>query len=332
MTLELLSQLEPPSCPPAQWKQDMDSPENNGWPSRCNESSQPPLRLKPRKTSDHKGTFGRVLLAGGSRGMAGSISLSAIAALHTGSGLVAAAIPGSVLGTVAGFHPALMTMAMPDQDGCFSVEAWECVRKIVRRQDAIGLGPGMGTGEGSLTLVQGLLQQRQAPLVIDADALNIVSEQNWFGDTEFARQPEDAPVVLTPHPGELARLTGVPASDAQGQLKAAIGLARRMRMTVVVKGGPSRVVGDSSPDDFAVIYENETGNPAMATGGCGDVLTGVITSLLGQGLSGWDAARLGVWIHGRAGDVAAEQTSVAGMTAWHLVHTLAAIADEMLET
>ncbi|MCM2374533.1 NAD(P)H-hydrate dehydratase [Aporhodopirellula aestuarii] len=290
-----------------------------------------PLKLRTRESSDHKGTFGRVLLVGGSRGMAGSISLSSIAALHTGSGLVAAAVPDPVLETVAGFHAALMTIAMPAQDGCFSVGAWSPLKGLISRQDAIGVGPGMTTNEGSVAIVDGLLRQRQTPVVFDADALNVISEHRLFDDEAIVRTEGDAAVVLTPHPGELSRLTGVPASDGDEQLAAAQRMADRLGITIVVKGGPTRVTDGCAPDAPGRTFVNSTGNPAMATAGCGDVLTGVITSLLGQGLSGWDAARLGVWIHGRAGDVAASAISAAGMTAAHLVETLAIVADEMAE-
>ncbi len=293
-------------------------------------ASPRPVHLPSRETADHKGTFGRVLLVGGSRGMAGSISLSSIASLHTGSGLVAAAVPDRILETVAGFHPALMTTALPCLDGSFAAEAWPELRDSVAHQDAIGVGPGMGMAEGSTIIVEELLRQRRTPLVIDADALNIISKEHFFDDDTFARVTENAPVVLTPHPGELARLTGVDAHNERAQLAAAQQLAERLRITIVVKGGPTHVVDGCSADQPRSMYVNGTGNPGMGTAGSGDVLTGVITSLLGQGLPGWDAARLGVWIHGRAGDVAAESISRAGMTAWHLVETLAVVADEMV--
>jgi NAD(P)H-hydrate epimerase len=261
--------------------------------------------------------------------MAGSIALSSIAALHSGSGLVAAAVPDRIVETVAGFHPALMTLALPDQHGRFAVQGWQVLQKLVAEQDAIGVGPGMTTCDGSFGIVDGLLSQRKTPLVFDADALNVIAQNGLFANDNFRRNSDDAPVVLTPHPGELARLTGVAADDPAGQLAAAEDLANRLQMTIVVKGGPTRVVTGDFADPCPAPYTNNTGNPAMATAGCGDVLTGVITSLLGQGLSGWDAARLGVWIHGRAGDEAAARTSQAGMTALHLVETLATIADEM---
>lgn len=271
------------------------------------------------------------MLVGGSRGMAGSISLSSIAALHTGSGLVSAAVPDRILETVAGFHPAVMTTALPCLDGHFATEAWTELRDAVARHDAIGVGPGMGGGEGSVVIVAELLRQRRTPLVIDADALNIISKERLFEDDTFARRSENSPIVLTPHPGELARLTGVDVKDERSQLAAAQDLAERLGITIVVKGGPTHVVDGSSHDQPRRVYVNSTGNPGMATAGCGDVLTGVITSLLGQGLSGWDAARLGVWIHGRAGDATAETISQTGMTAWHLVETLATVADELVE-
>ncbi len=290
---------------------------------------QRPIKLRDRSASDHKGTFGRVLLVGGSRGMAGSISLSSVAALHTGSGLVAAAVPDPILETVAGFHAALMTIALPEKNGSFSGEAWTSLNELIARQDAVGVGPGMTTNNGSVAIVEGLLRQRETPVVFDADALNVISKEQWFDDDTLARKQDDVSVVLTPHPGELSRLTGVPASDDDGQLDAAKQWSDRLGITIVVKGGPTRVTGRGSLDEPVQTYVNTTGNPAMATAGCGDVLTGVITSLLGQGLSGWDAARLGVWIHGRAGDVAASAISSAGMTAEHLVETLAIVADEM---
>ena len=262
--------------------------------------------------------------------MAGSISLSSIAALHCGSGLVAAAVPDSTLETVAGFHPALMTMPFPEEAGRFSTAAWPLLRPEIEKQDAVGVGPGMTTGAGSVAIVEGLLRQRETPLVIDADAINVIAEQGWLNDEWFARRERDAAIVLTPHPGELARLTGVSAKDGDGQFAAAQEIATRCRVTIVVKGGPTRLTGVDPKTGILSNHVNDTGNPAMATAGCGDVLTGVITSLLGQGLNAWDASRLGVWIHGRAGDVAEAEISAIGMTARHLVETLALVADEML--
>lgn len=288
----------------------------------------PPCCLPARDPAAHKGTFGRVMLIGGSRGMAGSIALSSIAALHSGSGLVAAAVPDPVLETVAGFHPAVMTLPLDADGGRFGLNAWRDVRPQIHQQSAVGCGPGMTVHRGSVALVEGLLRKRDLPLVLDADALNVVVEQKFFVDERFGRSDTQAPLVLTPHPGELQRLTGAAAADVSAQVEAARELAERLGLVIVVKGGPSHVV-DGFAGKASAVWASATGNPGMATAGSGDVLTGVITSLLGQGLSGWDAARLGVWIHGRAGDVAVASHSQVGMTAWHLVNALATIADEM---
>lgn len=287
-------------------------------------TAHPPTTLPCPETNAHKGTFGRAILIGGSRGMAGSIALSSIAALHTGSGLVSTAVPDRILETVAAFHPSLMTIPLPCSDAAFSEQAWLELQDRIAQQDAIGVGPGMTTGIGSTRIVEGLLQQRTTPVVFDADALNVISQQDWFDDPNFARQPGDADIVLTPHRGELARLTGIPTSAPENQVAAARELARSLRITIVVKGGPSQVVGPTGE-----VYVNDTGNPGMATAGSGDVLTGIITSLLGQGLNGWDAARLGVWVHGLAGDETARRKSQTGMTSWHLVECLADVADRM---
>lgn len=286
-----------------------------------------PIALPCPDANSHKGTFGRVMLVGGSRGMAGSITLSSIASLHAGSGLVSTAVPDSILETVAGFHPSLMTIAVAESGGVFSTDAWTQLRSSIGKQDAVGVGPGMTTGNGSIAIVEGLWTQRRVPVVFDADALNVIAEQGWLNEPASVRQACDAEFVLTPHRGELARLTGVRAIDSKKQDEAAIELARRLGFTIVIKGGPTQVVSHNGDSP----YINTTGNPGMATAGSGDVLTGIIASLLGRGLTGWDAARLGVWIHGLAGDQAAEEVSQTGMTSLHLVETLAKVAEQMME-
>jgi len=290
----------------------------------------PPVAWPERPEDGHKGTFGRVLLIGGSRGMAGSIALSSVAALHAGSGLVAAAIPDRILETVASFSPAIMTVPLPESEGGVSAEAWPVVRPRLAKQSAIGCGPGLTTAGGSVRLVEGLLIDRPAPLVLDADALNVIAQEDWIGQSEFWHLTDAAllarsPMVWTPHRGELARLTGVQPGDAEGQLDAAGKLAQQTGAVIVVKGGPTKVVWTDRPESAVTVWTNPTGNPGMATAGCGDVLTGVITSLLGQGLDVVDAARLGVWWHGLAGDRAAAASSRMGMTSVDLLNHLAAV-------
>lgn len=287
----------------------------------------PPLTLSDRKSDSHKSNFGRVLLIGGSRGMAGSISLSGIAALHTGSGLVSVAVPDRILDTVAGADLSLMTIPVSDDDsGRFAESAWDELQLKITKQNAIGIGPGMTTASGCVRIVEHLFRQFDIPIVFDADALNIIAQQGWLDEQINHRGESVADVVLTPHRGELERLIGIPPSDPDRQDRAAHDLAVKLGITIVVKGGPTLVVGPEREHH----YVNTTGNPGMSTAGCGDVLTGVITSLLGQGLCGWDAARLGVWVHGLAGDEAATATSEVGMTSRHLVKSLARVSGRMV--
>jgi NAD(P)H-hydrate epimerase len=283
-------------------------------------NASPPLPFPERKPDAHKGDFGRVLMVGGSRGMAGSVALSSIAALKTGSGLLSAAIPDRCLETVAGFHPGLMTIPLSDTaDGCFAMTA-----RLPKHQsfDVVGCGPGMRTGPGSVRIVETLLGQAETPVVFDADAINILSEHRLLESPALPRVHRH--LILTPHPGELSRLTGVPPDDRRGQIDAAVSLAKSFQMTVVVKGGPTVVVGRATEGRSVDLYVNDTGNPGMATAGSGDVLTGIIASLVGQRLSPWDAARLGVYLHGLAGDRAAATSSPPGMTCLELLDCLPA--------
>lgn len=277
-----------------------------------------PASLPQRRSDAHKGSCGRVLLIGGSRGMAGSISLSAVAALRSGSGLVSAAVPDAILETVAGFHPGVMTIPLADNQttGTFAATAQ---LPDLSAYDAIGIGPGMQTGTGSVKLITAILSQTQLPRVIDADGLNVIAAQNLLAaDPQDATVDQQRTLILTPHPGELARLTGIPATDRAAQIDAAQRLATQHGLTVVVKGGPTVIV---TPQQ-AGRSTNPTGNPGMATAGSGDVLTGVITSLLGQGMPTEAAAKLGVYLHGLAGDFAARKHGQASMICTDLLDSL----------
>lgn len=280
---------------------------------------QPPLMLKKRATDAHKGCFGRVLLIGGTRGMTGSIAMSAMAALRGGAGLVSAAIPDRCLETVAVFHPALMTIPLSDDGhGYFADESGLELPAIIESVDVIACGPGLRRNRGAISIVENLLENREKPRVLDADAINSLSL--LVGDRSGAflmdRIRNGGPMVFTPHPGELHRLTGVSASNREKQIEATLELSRDTQSTWVLKGGPSVVIHEGN------IWVNSTGNPGMATAGSGDVLTGLIAALIGQGLSCCDAARLGVWVHGRAGDIAADRFGWAGLVATDLIQSL----------
>jgi ADP-dependent NAD(P)H-hydrate dehydratase len=276
----------------------------------------PPLLLPSRESDGHKGSYGRVLLVGGARGMSGAIALSAMASLRSGSGLVSVFLPDRCLETVAGFDPCLMTIAAPDTDqGHFALGAADMLKDRLKGIDAIGIGPGMGTGPGSEAIVGLLALLEETPRVFDADALNIMAGDNGIGENGTAFR---GPVVLTPHPGELQRLTGAPAGDREMQIEAATELAQRLGITVVLKGANTLVTDGLSR------WFNPTGNPGMATGGTGDCLTGIIASLLGQHLEPFAAAKLGTYAHGLAGDLAAVSLGQPGMTATDLLDHLPA--------
>lgn len=271
----------------------------------------PPCVAPPRPADGHKGTFGRVLVIGGSRGMSGAIALTALAALRSGSGIVSALVPDRCLESVAAHDPSLITVPGADTPrGQFSLAAVRQVRRALPGIDALAIGPGMGTGPGAVTLVRLVAADEQRPRVFDADALNIVARNQ--------RLTLHGPAVLTPHPGEMQRLTGVSSRDRDAQRRAADDYARHHGVVLLLKGQRTYVT------DGGQRWVNSTGCSAMATGGSGDVLTGVIASLLGQRMPPWQAACLGAYLHGLAGELAAAELGSAGVIASDIVRHLPA--------
>ena len=273
-------------------------------------------RLKPRAVDAHKGDFGKVCIIAGSIGMSGAAALAGRSALRAGAGLVRVATPKSVLPIVASIEPSFTTIPLPeDSAGRISAKAINTILDIVGENDALAFGPGIGTSNALRSVLQALLKQEQLRLVIDADGLNNLSGiKDWPAKLK-------AKLILTPHPGEMKRLwagifreptTGGP-SDRQQQ---AAQLAQHTKTVVVLKGAGT-VVSDGEK-----VYVNKTGNPGMATAGAGDVLTGVITALIGQGLSDFDAAVLGVYVHGLAGDIAAEKLGQVSLMTTDIVEAL----------
>ena len=260
----------------------------------CMTSMLVPL-LKRRDPEGHKGNFGRALIVGGSRGMAGAVSLSGISALRAGAGLVTLAVPDRCLETVAAHSMCYMTVPLPDdRHGRLAEAAISPIRESAERSTSIGIGPGMGRSESVTTVVSEIYRSYPGPMLVDADGLNALAS--------LPELPKPGgPRVLTPHIGEFQRLVKDVAMDSPACRQRAPRLAADAQAVVVVKGRNTLVT------DGIDRFENNTGNPGMATAGAGDVLAGVITALLGQQYSPMEAAILGVHVHGLAGDLARDR-------------------------
>ena len=291
-------------------------------------TERPLPALPPRSPASHKGDFGRVLVLGGSLGMAGAPALTAMSALRSGAGLVTVAVPQCVQGTVAAFDPCYTTVPLVDDaQGVVDLANIVDLSTAGEQYDVWAVGPGLGRSPGAAELVAQLYRTIPRPMVIDADGLNGLARALQHNPRLLEHPP--APRVLTPHPGEFARLTGDHAGTTSDErIAAAVQLAQRdpSGATVVVLKGQGTVIANG-----AQIAVNATGNPGMATGGTGDCLTGVITGLLAQGLGAWEAARLGVHIHGAAGDAAAERWGQVSMTARDLMESLPTAFKQLLQ-
>ena len=269
-------------------------------------------RLAPREPDANKGDFGRVVLTAGSRGMSGAAVLCATAALRGGAGLVRVATPAGVLPIVAVGNPCYMTVPLPeDGQGHLAAAAAPELVALLGQSTAAGIGPGLGRGDGVSAVVRAVLEQTTLPLVVDADGLNALPPM-----LDLLKKRR-GPTVLTPHPGEFGRLIGSDAAAVQADRE---GLAVRFASdhgVVLVLKGRRTVVTDGHR-----MYCNPTGNPGMATGGTGDVLTGLMAAFLGQGLDAFAAAQLAVFLHGRAGDLARDALGETSLIASDLLDYL----------
>jgi NAD(P)H-hydrate epimerase len=275
------------------------------------------LRLAPRPADAHKGSAGRVLVVAGSRGMAGAAVLCGSAALRGGAGLVQVACSRDIQDVVAGGNPCYTTLGLPmNRAGGFTFDP-PLIDEVVRSGEqsaAVAIGPGLGARPDVGDLVRALLiRMRDKPVVLDADALNVLP----LTPESFRTRPGD--VVMTPHPGEFARFCKTTAAGVQANREGlAVPFAKAWKSVLLLKGHRTIVT------DGTRVFTNPTGNPGMATGGCGDVLTGLIAALIGQGMPAFDAACLGAWAHGRAGDLAAAKIGPVGITAADLLDHLPA--------
>lgn len=261
--------------------------------------------LPVRRPESNKGSYGKVLLVCGSLGYRGAAALCAEGAARAGAGLVTLASIEPVLSAVIPRLPeiCLLPCRMADSGAIPAAEAKKILDKA-NAGTALAIGPGLGASADTRALVRELIEGAEVPLVLDADGLNAAA-----GLDALPRPANGAPMILTPHPGEMARLAGLSVEEVQAaRERTAAGYARANGCTVVLKGHRTLTAG---PD--GTVYENPTGNAGLARGGSGDILTGVIAALLAQGLAPLDAAACAVWLHGTAADGAARRLGQTGM-------------------
>ena len=266
------------------------------------------LKILPdRDPRAHKGDFGKILLLCGSRGFTGAAYLAAMGALRSGAGLVFLGVPESIYAVEAVKLNEPVVFPLPDRGGKLSQEAIPEILERLPQMDAVLVGPGLGQSDGVFQVVKTVLEQAACPVVLDADGINLLSAHKDI------LRGRTAPTILTPHGGEFARLGGQAGADRQAAAEA---MARDLGCSLLLKGHNTVIT------DGTVTYINPTGNPGMAVGGSGDVLAGIITALLGQGVKPLEAAACSAWIHGAAGDICAAEIGQYGMLPTDMVAVL----------
>jgi len=271
-------------------------------------------KWKPRNTRSHKGDYGRVFILAGSRGLTGAAYLSAMAAVRAGAGLVTLGVPEAVYPVVARRAAEVMVRPFPsNRQGSLAFSARRAILNFAAAQDVLAVGPGLSQNPDTQKLIRSLLQTG-LPTILDADGLNAFRAQT-AGLLKHAQ-----PLILTPHPGEFKKVfqSKLPSTD-HGRKQSAVAAAKKCRVIMILKGHHTVVA-----DPRGRVFVNPTGNPGMATGGTGDVLTGILAALLGQGFEPWDAARFGVYLHGLAGDLAARRYGEVSLAAGDLLEFLPA--------
>ena len=263
--------------------------------------------LPDRDPFAHKGKFGKILLLCGSEGYTGAAALASMGALRSGAGLVFLGVPRSIYAIEAVKLTEAIVFPLPDEDGKLSADAIPEILERLPKLDAVLVGPGLGQSQGVREVVKTVLEQANCPVVLDADGINVVTAH-----MDILRG-RTAPTILTPHDGEFARLGGVIDED---RVAAAEQMALRLGCVMLLKGHRTVIT------DGSATYINHTGNPGMAVGGSGDVLAGIIVSLLGQGIDPLKASACGAWLHGAAGDHCAAEMGQYGMLPTDMLNVL----------
>lgn len=254
--------------------------------------------LPDRKPDSHKGDYGRILLLCGSMGYTGAAALAAMGALRAGAGLVYLGVPQSIYAIEAVKLTEAVVFPLPDRDGMLDASALDKLLPMLENMDAVLMGPGLGVSQGTEAVVTTVLRQYDGPVVLDADGINLMTAHKDI------LRGRTAPTILTPHAGEFVRFGGVLSED---RTESALKLAVELGCLVLLKGHRTVIT------DGHRIYVNPTGNPGMAVGGSGDVLAGMIVSLLGQGIEPLAATACAAWLHGAAGDRCAQTLGQYGM-------------------
>ena len=263
--------------------------------------------LPDRKPDSHKGDYGKILLLCGSRGYTGAAALAATGALRSGAGLVYLAVPESIYAIEACKLTEAIVLPLPDEGGTIAMSALPELRRLLPKMDAVLIGCGLGQSEGTRAVLETVLREFSGPVVVDADGINLLA-----GHMDILRE-RHAPTILTPHAGEFVRIGGDNKADRVTETER---FAKEYGCILLLKGHET-VISDGKET-----YVNQTGNPGMAVGGSGDVLSGIIVSLLGQGIEPLKAAACGAWLHGKAGDICAEEIGQYGMLPTDLVEVL----------
>lgn len=263
--------------------------------------------LPDRPEWGHKGTFGKILLLCGSRGFTGAAYLAAVGALRSGAGLTFLGVPESIYAIEAVKLNEPVVFPLPDRDGKLSREAIPEILERLPNMDAVLIGPGLGQSEDTFQVVKAVLAYAACPVVLDADGINVLSAHR-----DILRGRTNS-TILTPHDGEFARLGGVIGAD---RMAAARKMAQELGCILLLKGHETCIT------DGVTDYLNTTGNPGMAVGGSGDVLAGIIVSLLGQHIAPLEAAAIGAWLHGAAGDLCAGELGQYGMLPTDMLNVL----------
>lgn len=275
--------------------------------------------LLPKRTENmHKGDCGRVFILAGSRGMTGAAALCAKAALRSGSGLVSVGCPDTEQPILAAKLTEAMTVPLPSDNGMLAIDAANKVKQYALSSDVCAIGPGLGHSEGVLKCIKAVLSANK-PILLDADGINSVA-----GHIDVL-ESNHAEIVITPHPGEMSRLCGLPIDVIESDRETiAAEFAKKYNVTLLLKGNNTVIASPRGE-----VHINPTGNSGMASGGMGDALSGIIASFIGQGLSGFDAAVLGAFLHGFVGDIAANKIGKFGMIASDVIENLPAAIEAL---